>query len=78
MPDIRNVRSGSATPDRIFRIIDSQPKEIKRIYKVVNNQPVIVWDVGTEELKKMLVIFFHLVTATLQCRLLKSLVTQAQ
>ena len=46
MSDIRNIRSGSVTPDRIFRVIDNQPEEIRRIYKVVNSQPVIVWDIG--------------------------------
>lgn len=46
MPDIRNIRRGSQTPDKIFRVIDGQPEEIRRIYKIVDGQPVIVWDIG--------------------------------
>lgn len=50
MPDIRNIRRGSQTPDRIFRVIDNQAREIRRIYKIVDSQAVIVWDIGEEPL----------------------------
>lgn len=59
MADIRNIRrNGDNTPSKICRCIGGNLHEIKRVYKGMGSQAVIVWDIGTEELKKMLVIFF--------------------
>lgn len=47
MADIRNIRrNGDNTPSRICRCIGGNLHEIKRIYKGMNGQAVVVWDIG--------------------------------
>ena len=47
MADIRNIRrNGDNTPSRICRCIGGNLHEIKRIYKGMGGQAVIVWDIG--------------------------------
>lgn len=49
MADIRNIRrNGDNTPNKICRCIGGNLHEIKRIYKGMNGQAVIVWDIGGE------------------------------
>lgn len=60
MADIRNIRrNGDNTPNKICRCIGGNLHEIKRIYKGMNGQAVIVWDIG-EEQKKVLTTDFTL------------------
>ena len=49
MSDIKNIRIGDRTPDKIYRCINQEPVEIKRIYRIIGNRPVIVWDIGSPE-----------------------------
>lgn len=50
MADIRNIRrNGDNTPDKICRCIGGNLHEIKRIYKSMSGQPVIVWDIEEED-----------------------------
>ena len=47
MADIRNIRrNGDNTPSKICRCIGGNLHEIKRIYKGMGGQAVIVWDIG--------------------------------
>ncbi len=60
MADIRNIRrNGDNTPIKICRCIGGNLHEIKRIYKGMGSQAVVVWDIG-EEQKKVLTTDFTL------------------
>lgn len=49
MADIRNIRrNGDNTPDKICRCIGGNLHKIKKIYKGINGQAVVVWDIGSK------------------------------
>ena len=56
MADIKNIKIGSLTPDKRMTLHDGTVTEIKRTYKVVDGQPVIVWDIGTTPIIKNIII----------------------
>ena len=46
---IKNIRRGGKTPEKIYRIVNGKPQEIRRAYRIVNGQSVIVWDLSSDE-----------------------------
>ena len=59
MADIKNIKIGSLTPDKRMTLHDGTVTEIKRTYKIVDGQAVIVWDIVQEQ-KKVLTTDFTL------------------
>lgn len=50
MADIKNIKFGALTPDKRMTLHNGTVTEVKRTYKVVDGQAVVVWDIGEEEL----------------------------
>lgn len=48
MADIKNIKFGALTPDKRMTLHNGTVTEVKRTYKVVDGQAVIVWDIGEE------------------------------
>lgn len=59
MADIKNIKFGALTPDKRMTLHNGTVTEVKRTYKVVDGQAVVVWDIG-EEQKKVLTTDFTL------------------
>lgn len=49
MADIKNIAFGSTIPDKRLIVHNNELIEIKRSYKIHNNQAVIIWDIATTE-----------------------------
>lgn len=45
--NIKRAFNNSDTPTDIYRLVNGEKKLIKRVYKVINGEPVIVWDIGS-------------------------------
>ena len=46
MSDIKNIKFGALTPDKRMTLHNGTVTEVKRTYKVVDGQAVVVWDIG--------------------------------
>lgn len=57
MADIKNIKFGALTPDKRMTLHNGTVTEVKRTYKVVDGQAVIVWDIGEEAQAGILIEF---------------------
>ena len=48
MADVKNIKFGALTPNKRMTLHNGTVTEVKRTYKVVDGQAVIVWDIGGE------------------------------
>lgn len=50
---IRNIHrnfNNTNTPTNIYRMIDGKMRQIKRVYRIIEGKPVIVWDLDSNEM----------------------------
>lgn len=47
---IKNIAIGSKIPDKRMTVHNGEVVEIKKSYKIVNGQPVVIWDISDENI----------------------------
>lgn len=60
MADVKNISFGSVIPDKRMTVCNNELIEIKRSYKILNGQAVIIWDIKEEEGKPVFILEYLL------------------
>lgn len=60
MSDIKNIAFGSVIPDKRMTVCNNELIEIKRSYKILNGQAVVIWDIRDEEEKPVFILEYLL------------------
>lgn len=60
MADIKNIAFGSIIPDKRMTVCNNELIEIKRSYKILNGQAVVIWDIREEEEKPVFILEYLL------------------